>query len=48
MLLVERQDQFIVGVYLSEYFSGRTAEDLALTTEDYYKSIGVEGHLLIW
>ena len=31
-------------VHLSEYFSGRTAEDLALTTEDYYKTLGVEGH----
>ena len=31
-------------VHLSEYFSGRTAEDLALTTEDHYKELGVDAH----
>ncbi|MGB1346496.1 MAG: FAD-dependent oxidoreductase, partial [Pseudomonadales bacterium] len=31
-------------VHLSEYFSGRTADDLALTTKDYYQELGVEGH----
>ena len=31
-------------VHLSEIFSGRTAEDLALTTRDHYKEIGVDAH----
>ena len=31
-------------VHLSEYFSGRTAEDLALTTKEYYEELGVDGH----
>ncbi|MGS2723712.1 nitrite reductase large subunit NirB [Porticoccus sp. GXU_MW_L64] len=31
-------------VHLSEYFSGRTAEDLALTSRDYYKQNGIDGH----
>ena len=31
-------------VHLSEFFSGRTAEDLALTTEEYYHNLGIEGH----
>ena len=31
-------------VHLSEFFSGRAAEDLALTTREHYKSIGVEAH----
>ena len=31
-------------VHLSEIFSGRTAEDLALTTRDHYVEIGVDAH----
>ena len=31
-------------VHLSEYFSGRSAEDLALTTEEHYQKLGVDGH----
>ncbi len=32
-------------VHLSEYFSGKTAEDLALTTPENYQELGVEFHL---
>jgi nitrite reductase (NADH) large subunit len=31
-------------VHLSEFFSGRAAEDLALTTREHYESIGVDAH----
>lgn len=31
-------------VHLSEYFDGKRPEDLALTTREYYKDIGVEAH----
>jgi len=31
-------------VHLSEFFSGRAAEDLALTTAGYYRDAGVEAH----
>ena len=31
-------------VHLSEFFAGRTPEDLALTTRDHYREIGVEAH----
>ena len=31
-------------VHLSEYFSGRSAEDLALTTVQHYQKLGVDGH----
>ena len=29
-------------VHLSEFFAGRSPEDLALTTREHYKNIGVE------
>ncbi|MEW6997568.1 nitrite reductase large subunit NirB [Colwelliaceae bacterium BS250] len=32
-------------VHLSEYFSGKTAEDLALTTPENYQQLGVNFHL---
>ncbi|WP_275286125.1 nitrite reductase large subunit NirB [Halomonas elongata] len=32
-------------VHLSEYFSGRDADDLALSTADYYEAHGIELHL---
>jgi len=32
-------------VHLSEYFSGKSAEELALTTPEYYESKGVEFHV---
>ena len=32
-------------VHLSEFFSGKTAEDLALTTPQYYEKMGVEFHV---
>ncbi len=32
-------------VHLSEYFAGKTADDLALTTPDAYQKLGVEFHL---
>ncbi|MDG1751123.1 MAG: FAD-dependent oxidoreductase, partial [Thalassotalea sp.] len=32
-------------VHLSEYFSGKTADDLALTTPENYQELGVEFHL---
>jgi len=31
-------------VHLSEYFAGRTPEDLALTTREHYVEIGVDAH----
>ncbi len=31
-------------VHLSEVFSGRTPEDLAMTTRDHYRELGVEAH----
>lgn len=31
-------------VHLSEFFAGRSPEDLALTTRDHYREIGVEAH----
>jgi len=31
-------------VHLSEFFSGRTPEDLALTTQEHYQELGVEAH----
>ena len=31
-------------VHLSEYFSGRTAAELALTTREHYESLGVDAH----
>ena len=31
-------------VHLSEFFSGRTPEDLALTTQEHYRELGVEAH----
>lgn len=31
-------------VHLSEFFDGKGPEDLALTTREYYKDIGVEAH----
>jgi nitrite reductase (NADH) large subunit len=31
-------------VHLSEVFSGRSAEDLALTTRDHYRELGVDAH----
>jgi NAD(P)H-nitrite reductase large subunit len=31
-------------VHLSEYFAGRSPEDLALTTREHYIEIGVEAH----
>ena len=31
-------------VHLSEFFAGRSPEDLALTTRDHYKEIGVQAH----
>ena len=31
-------------VHLSEFFSGRTPEDLALTTHEHYQELGVEAH----
>ena len=31
-------------VHLSELFSGRTPEDLALTTQEHYQELGVEAH----
>ena len=31
-------------VHLSEFFSGRSADDLALTTRDHYAEIGVDAH----
>ena len=31
-------------VHLSELFSGRTQEDLALTTQEHYQELGVEAH----
>lgn len=31
-------------VHLSEVFSGRSPEDLALTTKDHYREIGVDAH----
>jgi nitrite reductase (NADH) large subunit len=31
-------------VHLSEFFSGRAAEDLALTTREHYENIGVDAH----
>lgn len=31
-------------VHLSEFFDGKTAEDLALTTRDYYSQLGVDAH----
>lgn len=31
-------------VHLSEFFAGRSPEDLALTTREHYKNIGVEAH----
>jgi nitrite reductase (NADH) large subunit len=35
-------------VHLSEFFSGKTAADLALTTEDDYKAIGITYALNAW
>ena len=35
-------------VHLSEYFSGKSAEDLALTTMKHYQELGVEVHLNAW
>ncbi|MDT0602192.1 nitrite reductase large subunit NirB [Thalassotalea castellviae] len=32
-------------VHLSEYFAGKTADDLALTTPETYRQLGVEFHL---
>ncbi|MGY0581719.1 MAG: nitrite reductase large subunit NirB [Paraglaciecola chathamensis] len=32
-------------VHLSEYFSGKTADDLALTTPEQYQALGVDFHL---
>ncbi|MEM0911674.1 MAG: nitrite reductase large subunit NirB [Pseudomonadota bacterium] len=32
-------------VHLSEFFTGKTAEDLALTTTDYYVQNGIEFHM---
>ena len=31
-------------VHLSEYFAGRSPEDLALTTREHYQEIGVAAH----
>ncbi|MDC0517366.1 FAD-dependent oxidoreductase, partial [Porticoccaceae bacterium] len=31
-------------VHLSEFFAGRSPEDLALTTRDHYRELGVEAH----
>ncbi|PHQ55304.1 MAG: hypothetical protein COA29_05315, partial [Porticoccus sp.] len=31
-------------VHLSEYFAGRKPEELALTTREHYKSIGVDAY----
>lgn len=31
-------------VHLSEYFSGRTAKELALTSREHYESLGVDAH----
>ncbi len=31
-------------VHLSEYFAGRTPEELALTTKEHYSKLGVEAH----
>ena len=31
-------------VHLSEFFAGRSPEDLALTTRDHYREIGVDAH----
>ena len=31
-------------VHLSEYFAGRAPEDLALTTREHYREIGVDAH----
>ena len=31
-------------VHLSEVFSGRSPEDLAMTTRDHYREIGVDAH----
>lgn len=32
-------------VHLSEFFAGKTAQDLALTSETYYQSLGIKFHL---
>ncbi len=31
-------------VHLSEYFNGKTAEDLALTTREHYEATGIQAH----
>jgi len=35
-------------VHLSEFFSGKTAEDLAITTPEHYKSLNVKFHTDAW
>lgn len=35
-------------VHLSEYFSGKSAEDLALTTPELYQSLGIDVHTNAW